>query len=244
MCEKYHKEFGTDSQLSYALSIVKEYDELHKKESFKLDDELQCGIDKLLSAFPATSSAQQSIFTKADYFSKIEAPFDEFSASRHSMRHFGGDVSIEQITKAVDLAKNAPSACNKQPVRTYVVSDKDVVKQILDLQQGNRGFGQFIDKVLIVTTQFTGCTRYSERFMPFMDAGIFTMNLLYALHFNKIGAIPLVWLNSAERDKSLRCLVDIPSYEVPAIVIGVGDVSDTIVCALSPRLETNIILKK
>lgn len=242
-CSSYYNEYGMDSQLAYALSIIKEYDVLHKTEGYKLDLELQCKIDSLLNRFPNSIPAVQHVFTKDQYFSKTNAPFDEFSASRHSMRHFGGCVTIEQIEQAVDLAKNAPSACNKQPVRVYVISEENKKKIVLDMQQGNRGFGQNIDKVLIITTQFSGCTRFSERYMPFMDAGIFSMNLLYSLHFYHIGAIPLVWLNSKTRDRALRELVGIPEREIPALVIGVGDVTDSIVCALSPRLETDKILK-
>ena len=47
--------------------------------------------------------------------------------------------SLESIEQAVELAKYAPSACNKQPVRIYVVFDKENVEKILDMQQGNRG---------------------------------------------------------------------------------------------------------
>ena len=242
-CDGYYKHFGVDSQLAYAIAIIKEYDELHKSEKYELDSQLQSKIDMLLRSFPNIQAAKQVSYTREQYFSKTAASFDEFSKSRHSMRHFSGNIPLETIEKAIDLAKNAPSACNKQPVRVYIVSDTMNVKQVLDMQQGNRGFGQTIDKVLIVTTQFSGCTRYSERYMPFMDAGIFTMNLLYSLHYYHVGAIPLVWLNSKKRDMELRKLVGISSDEIPAIIVGTGDVSNDIICAISPRLETDIILK-
>lgn len=237
-CQCYHEKYGMHGQLEYAISIVKEYDELHKSYSFKLDEELQRKIDELLCRFPNITEARQQSFTKCEYFENSSSSFDIFSNSRHSMRHFCGEISLEEIQKAIDLAKNAPSACNKQPVRLHIVSDKGIVKEVLDLQQGNRGFGQNIDKVIIITTQFSGCSRYSERYMPFMDAGLFSMNFLYALHFYHIGAIPLVWLNSKKRDSMLRNLVSIPQEEIPALIVGVGDVSDTIVCAQSPRLNT------
>ena len=241
-CERYYKLYGEHKQLDYAISIVKEYDELHKRENYKLENNIQCMIDEILLCFPKVKSATQLVFTKKEYFAHAKESFDTFSTSRHSMRHFGGSVSLGTIEKVIELAKNAPSACNKQPVRVHILSDKKIVAQVLEMQQGNRGFGQDIDKVLIITTQFTGCTRYSERYMPFMDSGIFVMNLLYALHFYEVGAIPLVWLNSPQRDNLLRELVGIPEFEMPVIILGVGDVTDDIVCALSPRLNTMDLL--
>ena len=243
ICSCYYKTYGMHGQLYYAISIVKEYDELHKKELYNLDKVLQDSIDALLAQFPDIEEAQQKTFTKESFFAHTSSSFNVFSDSRHSMRHFNGSVSIKTIEKAVEIAKNAPSACNKQPVRLYLECDKKTISEVLDLQQGNRGFGQNIDKVIIVTTQFTGCTRFSERYMPFMDAGIFSMNLLYALHFYHVGAIPLVWLNSEERDRKLREIVSIPHNEIPALVIGVGDVTDNIICAQSPRLDLSEILK-
>lgn len=243
-CKTYFNNYGNHPQLEYAVSIIKEYDILHKSSNYKLDDELQRQIDGLLSVFPLAVPAKQLTLSNVDYFDKVKESFDLFSASRHSMRHFHGTIPLDQIEKAINLSKNAPSACNKQPVRVYVVSEKDKIAEILELQQGNRGFGQDIDVVIVVTTQLTGCSVYTERYMPYMDAGIFTMNLLYSLHFYKIGAIPLVWLSSKKRDNKLREIVDIPTFEIPAIIVGAGKVSENVVCAISPRLKTEEIMHK
>ena len=237
-CYKYHSLYGMNNQLGYAISIVKEYDVLHNKEHYRLDNDLKSAIDGLLAGFPNVLPAQQETFTKLTYFAHSGDSFEAFSKSRHSMRHFAGGVTIDRLRDAVELAKQAPSACNKQPVRVYAVTQRETVNAVLSLQQGNRGFGNDIDKVLVITTRFAECTRYSEQYMPFVDAGIFTMNLLYSLHYKKIGAIPLVWLSTKKRDQELRKLIAIPENETPAIIVGVGDVSDTIVCAQSPRLET------
>ena len=241
-CLRYYDHYGMHGQLSYAISIIREYDLLHKQQNFKLDNELQTRIDSFLTLFPDIAPASQMAFTKKEYFKYREAAFNVFSESRHSMRHFMGSIPIETIERAVDLARNAPSACNKQPTRVYIVTGQNDVSDILKMQQGNRGFGQNIDKIIIVTTQFSGCTRFSERYMPFMDAGIFTMNLLYSLHFYEIGAIPLVWLSSKMRDKELRKKANIPIQEIPAILIGIGNVSNNIICAKSPRLDLETLL--
>ena len=45
----------------------------------------------------------------------------------------------------------APSACNRQYVRVHSVGDIEMKKAILSLQNGNRGFGENADKLLVVT---------------------------------------------------------------------------------------------
>lgn len=234
-CRFYIQNFGMESmQLQYALSVIKEYDDLHKANGFRLERDVQEAIDEILLG-REVGPARQFEMTHEEFFADADAPFDRFSRSRHSTRHFDGPVSIDLVRKALALAQNAPSACNKQPMRAYVVDNKNVLKQILDLQQGNRGFGHLIDKVIVVTTRYCGCVRYSDRFYPFVDAGIYSMNLLYSLHFYKIGAIPLVWLSAHDRDNALRRLIGAGSDEVPCILIGIGNVADNAVCPSSPR---------
>ena len=243
MCKAYANKYGCDDeQLKAALSIIKAYDILHKDNCYQLDTKLQKEMDEVL-AMVAVEPVKQFEFTKEQFFSKVDAPFDEFALSRHSTRHFNGEVTIADIRRAIELAQCAPSACNEQPTRVYVVTDKSKVEEIMDLQQGNRGFGHLIDNVIVLTVKYMGCHKYSWRYTPFIDSGIYTMNLLYALHFNKIGAIPLIWLNTYKRNKQLRLLLSIPEYEVPCVIIGVGNVDETTVCPASPRNNIDYILK-
>ena len=234
-CSTYAARYGDGSdQFQYAIGIIREYDNLHKKSHYPLSDSLQQDIDKILSAydFPA---AQQMEMSRETFFAQANASFEQFSMSRHSTRHFDGSVSAELLMKAMDLARHAPSACNKQIVKAYVVTNPTKTKEILDLQEGNRGFGHLIDKVVVITTRYCGCTRYSDRFYPFVDAGIYSMNLLYALHYYQVGAIPLVWLSTEERDKTLRRMIAAADDEMPCLVVGVGAVAEHVVCASSPR---------
>lgn len=242
-CRLFANKYGTDDkQLLAALSTIKEYDNLHKENNYMLDLKLQDEINKIL-AITDVKPLHQFEYTKEQFFSKTNCPFNEFALSRHSTRHFKGEVPIDDIKKAIELAQCAPSACNEQPTRVHVITDKTLVKEVMEMQQGNRGFGHLVEQVIILTTKYVGCNKYSWRYNPFIDTGIYTMNLLYALHFYKIGAIPLIWLNTKERNDRLRELLSIPEYEVPCVVIGVGNVDDTTVCPVSQRNDIDYILK-
>lgn len=224
----------SNEQLLYAVSIIKEYDILHKQNKFVLGSNVQSAIDSVLAYFDVRP-AKQIENTRETFFSKTKSSFDVFSSSRHSTRHFSGPVPLEKVLEAMSLAQNAPSACNKQPMKSYIVTDKFKLKQIIGLQQGNRGFGHLIDKIIVVTTRFSGCVKYSDRFYPFVDAGIYAMNVLYSLHFYEIGAIPLVWLSTHQRDEELRGLIGAASDEMPCLLVGIGEVSEKLVSPLSPR---------
>ena len=242
-CNSFSRKYGDNNkQFRYAIGIIKEYNNLHLQEKYVLDGAIQSAIDEILSKYDFSSASQIEI-SKEEYFSQSSGTFDLFSSSRHSLRHFDGVVNERDLNLALNLARNAPSACNKQITKVYVVKNKDKARKILELQEGNRGFGHLIHEVIVITTNYSGCTRFSDRFYPYVDAGIYGMNLLYSLHFYRIGAIPLVWLTSRKRDKQLKEIIGAPKNEMPCLIIGIGNAAQRIVCASSPRKELKETVK-
>lgn len=70
---------------------------------------------------------------------------------------------MEDLMQAIELAQNAPSACNRQPGRVHLVENDLLKHKILDIQGGNRGFGHMADKVLIVTVELAGYRGTAEK---------------------------------------------------------------------------------
>ena len=246
LCELYIKEYGTNDELLIeALGIISEYSLVHKEMGFKLESSLQKRIDDLLNNSQIKYTTQQLRYTKNNYFENVNSSFDLFSNSRHSLRDFNEQtqIKIENFEKAIVLSQNAPSTCNRQSVRLHLIANKELIREILSLQNGNRGFGNRADKLIIVTSDLQCWGGPNERFGPFLDAGIYTMNLLYSLHFSKIGAIALNWYSSIENDVKLRSLAFIPDNEVIAVIIACGGLHDNFKIAKSKRRHFTAVLK-
>lgn len=126
----YSEKFPQNDQILHAISVLDAYREMHRKENFSLRPDLQQALDSLLADFPpAVKEDGQIEMTREQYYAHLESSFPEFSASRHSVRHFNGPVSLEQIEQAVSLARNAPSACNRQHARVHCICDKETRKK-------------------------------------------------------------------------------------------------------------------
>lgn len=184
--------YGTDEpQFRAAVAVVAEYGKTHADAGFALDEERSRAIAALLERVPVAPSRQIEM-TRERYWANLDAPFEAFSASRHSVRNFSGSVSVEQIRAAVALANGAPSACNRQYVRVHCVTDRALVRKCLALQNGNRGFGHLADKLLVLTADLRAVWG-AERNDLFTNAGIYLMNLCYALHKNRVAHCLLNW---------------------------------------------------
>lgn len=240
-CVEYVKKYNSSNcQLIHAIGVLSEYKKLHNDNNFILEAEVE---DKLNSIenLKINSVTKQATSTKEEYFSKINSDFQTFSNSRKSVRHFSEKpISIDQINNALQLATNTPSACNRQAWRTYLYTNKEKINNILELQGGNRGFGHLSDKLIIITAEVGLFYGIEERNQAFIDGGIYAMNLLYSLHYNKVGACILNCAFTPDKDEKMRVITDVKSSEVFIAMIVCGNLPDEFLYPLSKRYVTNI----
>lgn len=197
----------------------------------------------MLSQYPDVPRQEGQLeMSREEYYSHLQSPFVEFAASRHSVRHLCGKVSIGQINRAVAVASNAPSACNRQHTRVHCSGNPEVNRQILALQNGSRGFGHLADKLLIVSATLHAIRWAEERNDLYTNAGIFVMNLCYGLHVNKVAHCILNWSVMPDVDIQLRRLVSIPDDESIVCIILCGDCPEHFRLAASPRKPPEEIL--
>lgn len=242
--ESYIAKYGTENiQIVHIAKIINEYKCCHEKIGYQLEEQLRKKIITFLSKFDLPEKTNIQIdSTKSDFFSHCNDDFKSFSNSRHSCRDFSTEsVPVETINAAVSLAQNAPSACNRQAARVYVIEDKEKIAQVFSLHGGNRGFGHTVDK-LIVVCGFISCYGMHERDCVYTDCGIFTMNLAYALHYYGVGNCILNW--SVTNDKDLKCreILPIKKEEVICTLIACGNVPEKFkVCTSGKKALKDII---
>jgi nitroreductase len=241
-CLLYIKLYGKDhEQLQYAVIVINEYKIIHDRENYNLETEIALKIDKILHVFGTTFTERYENYSREEYFKYNLSPFNIFSYSRHSLRNFEGDVDLEDIKKAIALAQNAPSACNRQSTRVKIVIDKVKIGQILDIQNGNRGFGHLADKYLILTSEQSHWG-VLDRHGGYIDAGIYAMNLLYALHFYKIGVCPLNCYFTPKQDREIRKCLMLPKSEEIMLIMALGNLPENFYVAKSFRYSLEKII--
>lgn len=226
-----------------ALSVISEYYELHNNKNYNIDSKLESEIINILSDYPEFEKKHQYNFSKTDFFSNCHSNFYDFAKSRRSVRNYlNKDINLKDLEAAISLAMTAPSTCNRQSVRIHIVQSKDLIEKTLSLQSGNRGFGQLTNKLLIISSDLQSWNIPGEKYSPYIDGGIFTMNLLYALHFYKIGACTLNWSEGIKSDKKLHKLLNIPTNEKIILMISCGLVPENFKVVRSDRKDYKTIM--
>lgn len=168
--------------------------------------------------------------------------FAKIIKSRRSVRKWEAKkVDIKDIIESIDLAKWAPSSCNRQLWKFLVISkeeDKDFL-QIFTSQS-------FYKKAPIVIVSLVNITGYNkdEKNYAYLDMGAIIQNLLLILHFNGLGACWTGIKHTKDYEKGvdkLRSRFNLEKNLIPVSFISVGKCSK--IPKAPPRKDIEEIIK-
>lgn len=162
---------------------------------------------------------------------------------RRSFRDFSAEpVAAELVEAAVEMAQLSPSACNRQPCRVHAVRDDQLKAKVLSHQNGNAGFGHLAPLVLVITADMSYFFDATERHQPFVDGGLFTMSLVYALQAQGLVTCCLNWCVHPAQDAALRRLLPIAPAEQVIMLMAVGCPPQATLVPRSHRKSTEHVL--
>lgn len=161
---------------------------------------------------------------------------------RRSVRAFTSQpVREEDIRRAVQIALQAPSVCNRQAARVHLIEDPKTIKAAVDIQGGFGGYAM-PPRLLLVTADLRAFLFAAERNQPFVDGGLFMMTLLLGLEQVGLGSCSLNTAMNTERENGIRRILGIPDHEVFIAFIAVGHFDPKVLTPRSKRLPVDEVL--
>ncbi len=241
--EHYYKRFNDEKLVIFYLSIVESY--LIYNKAYNVEDEdildaytkmqnvVKGGkseqFENLIGGYFKTSREKIHRYGKIDYYN--------FVRNRHSIRNFTGKpIDVELLNRALEIAAYTPSACNRQPWGNHIFLDKQKIDQILDFQTGARQFKDDITCVILITSKYSSFFG-GEYHQPYVNGGMYAMNLIFALHSLGLGTTPLNMGFPAKKLKGLKKICNIQDNEAPIVLIGVGEIAEELSIATSSRFN-------
>ena len=244
-CKMYYSRYNKlEKQIAHAISVLLEYKKFNEQGNYKLSKEVENALNDIeeLARLNRVNKCAQTSITKENYFKDAHSAFDKFSKSRKSVRNYTSEnIPMEKLSDVVKLALNTPSACNRQTSRVYIYDNKKEIADILNIQNGSRGFGHLANKLLVITAELGVFANAFERNQAYIDGGIFAMNLLYSLHFHEIAACILNCSSDYKKDIALRNICKVKDSEVLIAMIVCGIPPEEFSIALSQRYDAQEI---
>jgi len=161
---------------------------------------------------------------------------EAFFHSRSTVRDFAPTpVPQSVIERALGLALKSPSVCNRQASYVYSLHSRREIDLALSLQNGNRGFGHEIPCLLILCADLTAFDTAGERYQHWIDGGMFSMSMVWALHSLGYSSCCLNWSKTPRDDRKIRKLLPIKAEHSILMMLGVGLPRDNIKACYSAR---------
>jgi nitroreductase len=216
----------------------------HYKNNYSLPIDFINEIQTFLKGVEYKNTGGLKILNKGDWSEYSLDGFKKFLACRHSVRDFNRIPIDDEVIKGVIAASlNTPSVCNRQGWLVHYYSEKECIKKLLAFQNGNAGFAECIDKLLIVSGNSKAFTLY-EHNQLFIDGGLFSMNILLAIHAAGLGACPLNTCMPFNKESELKISAKIPKHEKLIMMIAVGNLKETFAVAKSEKYSIEDVLKE
>lgn len=214
----YSNSFATD--LAYNTLI--EYKNFYKEKKWVDREEYQLvkeymAIDHKYNKIPAGAIE----ITKKD-ITKYKIDYKKFIMDRKSVRNYSNlPLKKEDIKYAIECAILSPSACNRQMCKIYQISKNknDIVEHYA---QGLGLFDLTNANYFVVTFDLSSCYIIGERNQGYLNAGLFSMNFVNALHSLGIGSCFMQFGNSVKEEIMMKKELDIPDNERIAVIIVAG----------------------
>ena len=241
LIEEYINDYGCSRDLDVALSVLTKYYEFNKFEDIKSDTNKlisRNNIDVDLLSLGGTKNVSKSEILKA-----VNDVSADFFLSRSSVRQFEpGYIDNKLIQEAVIVAQKCPVVCNRQSGKVYTIRNKGLIKEILQLHGGARGFENDIETLFCITVDIKNFMGVGERYQFYIDGGLFAMSFLLGLHMNGIGTCCLNWSKTNKQDREMSKLLSLPLNEKIIMFIGAGHLKEQFKVAKSHRKQIDEVL--
>lgn len=133
---------------------------------------------------------------------------------RRSIRVFkDAEVPLEMVLKAIEVARYAPSAGNKQPWRFIIIRDSKRIEDLAKILRYSKPLMNSKVAVLVLANKEESPTSY------IVDASLAAMYFWLALHCIGLGA---VWIQTLRNINELLEFVNAPQDYVPIALFAIG----------------------
>ena len=147
----------------------------------------------------------------------------ELAIRRRSVRWFEQrSVPRELIEKAVAVAAQSPSACNRQPFVFRIFDEPELAHRVGAIPAGTAGFSHNFPAVVVVVGRLRAYFSERDRHVIYIDASLASMSLVFALETLGLSSCCINWPDIEDREQEMEKTLNLEPDERPIMLIAVG----------------------
>lgn len=166
----------------------------------------------------------------------------ELATNRRSVRWFNEEpVDRELVDRAVAVAAESPTACNRQPYRFEIFDDKESVGKVAAIPMGTAGYAQQLTGMVVIIGDLSAFFDERDRHLIYIDSCLSAMGLIYGFETQGVGSCCINWPDMPDRDKAMAELLGLKSYERVVMLVAYGYTDQTGLVPYSAKRDLSAI---
>lgn len=142
---------------------------------------------------------------------------------RKSVRWFlDSPVPRDAIDTAMLVAREAPSACNRQPFSFRVFDDPEIVAAVSAIPMGTAGYAKNLPAIAVIVGDLSAFIDERDRHLIYTDGCLAAMSFILGLEAQGIASVCINWPDVVERDRRMAKLLNLSSHERVVMLVGFG----------------------
>jgi nitroreductase len=131
-------------------------------------------------------------------------------------------VPREVIDRAIAVAGQSPSACNRQPFEFRIFDDAQLAQRIGAIPMGTGGFSQNFPCVAVLVGKLSAFPFERDRHIPYIDGALAAMAFQFAMEVQGVGSCCINFPDISGPEKAMAAALKLKPDERPILVISFG----------------------
>lgn len=142
---------------------------------------------------------------------------------RRSVRWFKPDpVPRPLLEQAMDVAREAPSACNRQPFIFRTFDTQPMASRVAKVPMGTSGYADQIPCIIVVVGQLRNYFDERDRHLIYIDGALAGMSFAFAAETLGLSTCLINWPDIEQKERAMADLIGLEADERPVFLIAVG----------------------
>ena len=161
---------------------------------------------------------------------------------RRSVRWFTPDpVPRELIDKALLVARQSPSACNRLPYEFRIFDDPDMVRQVASIPFGAAGYGHQIPTIAVLVGRLNHYFSPRDRHVIYVDGALAAMPFMLALETLGLASSVINWPDFEPLEHRMQKTLGLDADERVIMLIAIGHPDPTGLVAYSEKKPLDVL---
>lgn len=131
-------------------------------------------------------------------------------------------MARDLVDRAVEVAAESPTACNRQPYRFEIFDDPVSTAKVAAIPMGTDGYEHQLPGLIVIIGNLAAFFDRRDRHLIYVDGCLAAMGLVYALESQGVNSCCINWPDLPDREADMRRLLGMANYERVVMLIAYG----------------------